>query len=110
MSLTPWGKVLVKTTKNNTCPVGREERPTKRSAEKKQKANAERCSSAQSFVKKHTTKPSRAVKRRAQAVVVNFHAFCTYENPQLFQKKRMFPLDKDGKQPMMWQKVVRSGW
>jgi hypothetical protein len=64
----------------------------------------------QSFLKKPATKNSRVENRRAQDVVGDFREFRTRNNPQLFQEKCMFPLDKQGKQPMMWQKVARSGW
>jgi hypothetical protein len=43
-------------------------------------------------------------------MVGNFLVPGVQKNSQLFEKKRMIPLDKNAKQPMMWQEVVRSGW
>src|SRR6267378_3379868 len=109
MSLAPFGKLPVKRAKNTTCRAGREARLA--GVLKRNKRPTESVAVRDGvFSKKLATKSSRVQKRRAQDVVGQFREFRTRNNPQLFQEKSMFPLDKDGKQPMMWQKVVRSGW
>jgi hypothetical protein len=80
------------------------------SSKGKQKVRKERCNSAQRIQKKQATKRSRKAKSQAQAVVGKFRVLGVQKNSQLFEKKRMIPLDKNAKQPMMWREVVGSGW
>jgi hypothetical protein len=110
MSLAPYGKLLVKTRKEYHASRRKGSESDKAEFQKNRGQRENVAVRYRVFLKKRPTKSSRVQKRGAQDVVGDFFEFRTRNNPQLFQEKSMFPLDKDGKQPMMWQKVVRSGW